>query len=93
MLQFRGNWDAEDRKYHPQGKLIFDSFAKGVNAAIQKAPIGSGARRARLLPNHASPTLTAAPRPREFTGRPPSFRLRSNRNVRSSICLAGTLKG
>ena len=37
MLQFRGNWDAEYRKYHPQGKLIFDSFAKGVNAAIQKA--------------------------------------------------------
>ena len=37
MLQFRGNWDAEYQKYHPQGKLIFDSFAKGVNAAIQKA--------------------------------------------------------
>ena len=37
MLQFRGNWDAEYRRYHPQGKLIFDSFARGVNAAIQKA--------------------------------------------------------
>lgn len=37
MLQFRGDWDAEYRKYHPQGKLIFDSFARGVNAAIQKA--------------------------------------------------------
>ena len=34
LLQFRGNWDAEYRKYHPQGKLIFDSFA---DAAIQKA--------------------------------------------------------
>lgn len=37
MLQFRGNWDAEYQKYHPQGKLIFDSFANGVNAAIRKA--------------------------------------------------------
>lgn len=37
LLQFHGNWDAEYRKYHPQGKLIFDSFARGVNAAIQKA--------------------------------------------------------
>ena len=37
-------------------------------------PLGSGARRARLLPNHASPT--PAPRPRDFTGTPPSFRLR-----------------
>ncbi len=37
MLQFHGNWDAEFQKYHPQGPLIFDSFAKGVNAAIQKA--------------------------------------------------------
>jgi len=37
MLQFRGDWEAEYQKYHPQGKLIFDSFAKGVNAAIQKA--------------------------------------------------------
>ncbi|MEO6403622.1 MAG: penicillin acylase family protein [Vicinamibacteria bacterium] len=37
LLQFRGNWDAEYQKYHPQGKLIFDSFARGVNAAIQKA--------------------------------------------------------
>ncbi|MBX7185235.1 MAG: penicillin acylase family protein, partial [Vicinamibacteria bacterium] len=37
LLQFHGNWDAEYQKYHPQGKLIFDSFARGVNAAIQKA--------------------------------------------------------
>ena len=37
MLQFHGNWDAEYQKYHPQGKLIFDSFASGVNAAIQQA--------------------------------------------------------
>ena len=37
MLQFRGNWDAEYQKYHPQGKLIFESFANGVNAAIRKA--------------------------------------------------------
>ena len=37
LLQFHGNWDAEYQKYHPQGKLIFDSFARGVNAAIQRA--------------------------------------------------------
>jgi penicillin amidase len=37
LLQFRGDWEVEYRKYHPQGKLILDSFAKGVNAAIQKA--------------------------------------------------------
>ncbi len=37
LLEFRGNWDEEVRKYHPEGRLIFDAFAKGVNAAIQKA--------------------------------------------------------
>lgn len=37
LLAFRGNWDEEFKKYHPEGQLIFDSFARGVNAAIQKA--------------------------------------------------------
>jgi penicillin amidase len=37
LLAFRGNWDEEFRKYHPEGRLIFESFARGVNAAIQKA--------------------------------------------------------
>ena len=37
MLRFQGDWDAEYQKYHPQGKLIFDSFASGVNVAIQRA--------------------------------------------------------
>jgi len=37
LLAFRGNWDEEFRKYHPEGRLIFDAFAKGVNASIQKA--------------------------------------------------------
>ncbi|MGQ0736390.1 MAG: penicillin acylase family protein [Acidobacteriota bacterium] len=37
VLTFRGNWDEEFRKYHPEGRLIFDAFAKGVNASIQKA--------------------------------------------------------
>jgi penicillin amidase len=37
LLQFRGDWEVEYQKYHPQGKLILESFAKGVNAAIQKA--------------------------------------------------------
>lgn len=37
LLSFRGDWDAEFHKYHPEGRVIFDAFAKGVNAAIQKA--------------------------------------------------------
>lgn len=37
LLAFRGNWDEEFRKYHPEGRAIFDAFARGVNAAIQKA--------------------------------------------------------
>ena len=37
LLAFRGNWDEEFRKYHPEGPVIFDAFARGVNAAIQKA--------------------------------------------------------
>ena len=37
LLAFRGNWDEEFKKYHPQGRAIFDGFAAGVNAAIQKA--------------------------------------------------------
>lgn len=36
LLEFRGDWNEEFRKY-PDGKMIFDSFARGVNAAIQKA--------------------------------------------------------
>jgi penicillin amidase len=37
LLAFRGDWDAEFKKYHPEGRVIFESFARGVNAAIQKA--------------------------------------------------------
>jgi penicillin amidase len=37
LLAFRGNWDEEMRKYHPEGPVIFDAFAQGVNAAIQTA--------------------------------------------------------
>jgi penicillin G amidase len=37
LLAFRGNWDEELNKYHPQGRVIFESFARGVNASIQKA--------------------------------------------------------
>jgi penicillin amidase len=45
LLAFRGDWNAEFRKYHPDGPEIFEAFAKGVNAAIhvaveeQKVPI------------------------------------------------------
>ncbi len=37
LLAFRGNWDEEFRKYHAEGRTIFESFARGVNASIQKA--------------------------------------------------------
>jgi penicillin G amidase len=37
LLAFRGNWDEEFRKYHPEGRKIFTSFADGINAAIQKS--------------------------------------------------------
>ena len=36
-LQFRGDWNAELRKYNPEGPVIFTAFAEGVNAAIQHA--------------------------------------------------------
>ncbi len=37
LLTFRGNWDEEFRRYHPEGPVVFDAFARGVNASIQKA--------------------------------------------------------
>jgi penicillin amidase len=37
LLAFRGNWDEEFRKYHPEGRKIFTAFAEGINAAIEKA--------------------------------------------------------
>jgi len=37
LLAFRGNWDEEFRRYHPEGPVVFDAFARGVNASIQKA--------------------------------------------------------
>jgi penicillin G amidase len=37
LLAFRGNWEDEFKKYHPEGKKIFKAFAEGINAAIQKA--------------------------------------------------------
>jgi penicillin amidase len=37
LLAFRGDWDQEFRKYHPEGRVIFDAFARGVNASIQKS--------------------------------------------------------
>jgi penicillin amidase len=37
LLAFRGNWDEEFHKYHPEGRVIFEAFARGVNASIQKA--------------------------------------------------------
>ena len=37
LIAFRGNWDEEFRRYHPDGRVIFDAFARGVNASIEQA--------------------------------------------------------
>jgi penicillin amidase len=38
LLQYRGPWDdAEFGFYHPEGRRIFDAFARGVNAFIDHA--------------------------------------------------------
>lgn len=36
-LAFRGDWNAELRKYNPEGPVIFTAFADGVNQAIRIA--------------------------------------------------------
>jgi penicillin amidase len=37
LIAFRGDWDAEFKKYHPEGQKIFAAFAEGINACIEKA--------------------------------------------------------
>lgn len=37
LLTFRGDWDVEMKKYHPEGPVIFAAFADGVNEAITVA--------------------------------------------------------
>jgi penicillin amidase len=37
LLAFRGDWNEEMKKYHPEGPVIFGAFANGVNAAIELA--------------------------------------------------------
>ena len=34
LIAFRGSWDDELRRYHPDGPVIFQAFADGVNAYI-----------------------------------------------------------
>ncbi|MGH7482788.1 MAG: penicillin acylase family protein [Longimicrobiales bacterium] len=34
LLRFRGSWEEEYARYHPQGEMIFQAFADGVNAYI-----------------------------------------------------------
>ncbi|MEX2640963.1 MAG: penicillin acylase family protein [Balneolales bacterium] len=36
LIQFRGSWEEEWTSYHPDGKMIFEAFAEGVNAYIDK---------------------------------------------------------
>lgn len=37
LIAFRGDWDEEIRRYHPEARVILDAFAAGVNAAIRQA--------------------------------------------------------
>jgi penicillin amidase len=37
VMKYRGDWDAEFRKYHAEGPVIFKAFADGVNTAIRLA--------------------------------------------------------
>ncbi|MEX2569867.1 MAG: penicillin acylase family protein [Gemmatimonadota bacterium] len=34
LIQYRGDWDAEFARYHPDGRQIFEAFSDGVNAYI-----------------------------------------------------------
>ncbi|MEX2467300.1 MAG: penicillin acylase family protein [Gemmatimonadota bacterium] len=36
LIRFRGDWDAEFESYHPDGRMIFQAFADGVNAYIEE---------------------------------------------------------
>ena len=36
LIRFRGDWDAEFERYHPDGRMIFQAFADGVNAYIRE---------------------------------------------------------
>lgn len=36
LIRFRGDWDAEFESYHPDGRMIFQAFADGVNAYIDE---------------------------------------------------------
>ncbi len=45
LFKFRGNMDDEMNHYHPHGKLIIESFVKGVNAYIQQTK-----KNPKLLP-------------------------------------------
>ena len=63
LLAFRGDWDAEMRKYHPEGPVIFSAFAQGVNAAIQhaiderKVPVEFGIMGFQPQPHWTAKTL------------------------------------
>lgn len=36
LVEYRGSWEEEFREYHPQGEMIFQAFADGVNAYIDQ---------------------------------------------------------
>ena len=63
LLAYRGDWNAEMKKYHPEGAVIFEAFAKGVNAAIhvaleqQKIPVEFGLMGAKPEPVWTAKTV------------------------------------
>ena len=82
LLAFRGNWDEEFKKYHPEGRVIFESFARGVNAAIQKAH-----RREQdpgRVPDHGLPAAAAVDGAGRCSRACPAGRCRATRRAKCS---------
>ena len=36
LVTYRGSWEEEFTRYHPEGQMIFEAFADGVNAYIEE---------------------------------------------------------
>ncbi|WP_263408879.1 penicillin acylase family protein [Terriglobus tenax] len=86
-LQFRGDLQKEMTKYHPEGQLIFESFARGVNAAIiDMLESGKLPVEFRLMGFNPEPVWTAT----TLLNRMVAWNL--TRNVSSEVARALALK-
>lgn len=86
-LQFRGNLHEEMTKYHPEGQVIFESFARGVNAAIvETLESGKLPIEFRLMGFNPDPVWTAT----TLLNRMVAWGL--TRNVASEVARALALK-